>query len=363
MMQSGQLSAADQVQPGSRGSFNTKLGFTLACVGSAVGMANIWLFPYRLGQFGGAAFLIPYFFFIAVIAWFGVMGEMAFGRAMGTGPLGAFKKAFERRGFKHSEFFGSIPVIGSLGIAIGYAVVVGWILRFAVGSLTGAVVSAPNSSAYFGEIAGAMGSVGWHMSALAITFAIMLLGIAKGIEKVNKVMMPAFFIMFMILAVRVFSLPGAMDGYSYLFVPKWEFLADPKTWVYALGQAFFSLSLAGSGTLVYGSYLKKSEDVVSCAKNVCSVRHYRCVAGSRCDYSGCVCFRPGCFCGAAADVYYHAKRFQDDANGAAFCSRLLHCCLVCRHQFFDEPDGSAGGSHSATVWFFPRRIHCHLLQC
>ncbi len=251
-----------------RDNFNTRIGFILACVGSAVGMANIWLFPYRLGQFGGAAFLIPYFFFIIVIGLFGVMGEMAFGRAMGTGPLGAFKKACERRGSRFGGYFGVIPVIASLGIAIGYAVVVGWILRFTAGSITGSVMSAESTGAYFGAIAGPLGSIGWHMLALMITFAIMVFGISGGIEKVNKVMMPAFFILFIILALRVFSLPGSEVGYEYLFIPKWEFLADPKTWVYALGQAFFSLSLAGSGTLVYGSYLKKSENVVSCTQNV-----------------------------------------------------------------------------------------------
>ena len=261
-------SAAHEGAAPGRDSFNTRVGFILACIGSAVGMANIWLFPYRLGQFGGAAFLIPYFFFIIVIGLFGVMGEMAFGRAMKTGPLGAFKKAFERRGMKGSDVFGVIPVIGSLGIAIGYAVVVGWILRFTFGSFSGAVLAAENSGAYFGEIAGPFGSVSWHFMALAITFAVMMMGISNGIEKVNKVMMPAFFILFLVLAVRVFTLPGSGAGYEYLFVPKWEFLADPKTWVYALGQAFFSLSLAGSGTVVYGSYLKKTEDVVSCAKNV-----------------------------------------------------------------------------------------------
>ncbi len=251
-----------------RDNFNSKIGFILACIGSAVGMANIWLFPYRLGQFGGAAFLIPYFFFIILIGISGVIGEMSFGRAMQTGPLGAFKKAFERRGKKNGELLGLVPVIGSLGIAIGYAVVVGWILRFTVGSITGAVIRAENSGAYFGQIAGPLGSVSWHMLGLAITFIIMMMGIAKGIEKVNKVMMPAFFILFLILAVRVLTLPGSMEGYKYLFVPKWNLLASPKTWVYALGQAFFSLSLAGSGTVVYGSYLKKSEDVISCAKNV-----------------------------------------------------------------------------------------------
>ena len=248
-----------------RDTFNSKFGFILACVGSAVGMGNIWLFPYRVGQFGGAAFLIPYFIFVILIGFTGVIGEMAFGRAMGTGPLGSFKKAMEMKGKKHGDLIGLIPVIGSLGIAIGYSVVVGWILKFTIGAITGGLMSAPDSGAYFGAIAGPFGSLGWHIAGLAITLIVMVAGIAAGIEKVNKVMMPAFFAMFLILAVRVAFLPGAMDGYVYLFSPKWEFLGDPKTWVYALGQAFFSLSLAGSGTLVYGSYLKKSEDIVSSA--------------------------------------------------------------------------------------------------
>lgn len=251
-----------------RDKFNSKIGFILACIGSAVGMGNLWMFPYRVGQFGGAAFLVPYFLFIIIIGITGVIGEMSFGRAMEAGPLGAFKKAFERRNKKNGDLLGLIPVLGSLGIAIGYAVVVGWILKFAVGSITGAVTSAPDSGAYFGQIAGPFGSVSWHFAGLALTFIIMLMGISKGIEKVNKFMMPAFFGLFIILAIRVVTLPGAVAGFKYLFIPKWELLGDPKTWVYALGQAFFSLSLAGSGTVVYGSYLKKSEDIVGCAKNV-----------------------------------------------------------------------------------------------
>lgn len=251
-----------------RDTFDSKLGFILACIGSAVGMGNIWLFPYRVGQFGGATFLIPYFIFVALIGFTGVIGEMAFGRAMGTGPLGAFKQAMEKRGKEHGDLIGLIPVIGSLGIAIGYSVVVGWILRFTVGALTGALVNSPDSGAYFGTIAGNFGSVGWHLAALILTFIVMSAGISEGIEKMNKFMMPAFFVMFLILSVRVAFLPGVGAGYAYLLKPRWEFLSNPKTWVYALGQAFFSLSLAGSGTVVYGSYLKKTEDVVDSAKNV-----------------------------------------------------------------------------------------------
>ena len=100
-------------QKSERDSFNSRIGFVLACIGSAIGMGNIWLFPYRVGQYGGAAFLIPYFIFIAVIGFTGVIGEMSFGRAMGTGPLGAFRKASQMRGGNWGEWIGMITVVGS----------------------------------------------------------------------------------------------------------------------------------------------------------------------------------------------------------------------------------------------------------
>lgn len=251
-----------------RDGFGTKWGFILACIGSAVGMGNIWMFPYRVGELGGAAFLIPYFVFVIVIGYTGVIGEMSFGRAMETGPLGAFEKAFARRGMKWGAAVGAVPVIGSLGIAIGYSVVVGWICRYIWGSVSGQMFAAESAGAYFGLFATDFGSIPWHILGLVIVFALMNLGVSKGIEKINKVLMPAFFLLFLILAVRVRLLNGSSAGYAYLFKPEWSALAHPKTWVYAMGQAFFSLSLAGSGTVVYGSYLNKKEDVVSSARNV-----------------------------------------------------------------------------------------------
>ena len=161
-----------------------------------------------------------------------------------------------------------IPVIGSLGIAIGYSVVVGWFLKYLFSSVTGSLLSVTDMGGYFGELATRFGSVGWHMLGLAITFLIMAFGVSRGIEKMNKWMMPAFFVLFLILMVRVFTLDHAGEGYRYLFVPDWSALADVRTWVFALGQAFFSLSLAGSGTIVYGSYLSDDADVVTCARNV-----------------------------------------------------------------------------------------------
>lgn len=252
-----------------RDQFSNKGGFILACIGSAVGMANIWLFPIRIGQFGGAAFLIPYLIFVVFIGFTGVVGEITFGRTMGTGPLGAFRRVMEQRGKKFGGLIGMIPVIGSLAIAIGYAVVVGWIIRFAAGSITGSMMNAENSGAYFGAIAGDFGSIPWHIAALGISLLIMVFGIAKGIEKITKILMPVFFILFIILAIKVATLGGsAAEGYAYLFKPNWTLMLDPKTWVYALGQAFFSLSLAGSGSVVYGSYLSKKEDVIYSAKYI-----------------------------------------------------------------------------------------------
>lgn len=246
-----------------REKFSSNWGFIIACVGSAVGMGNIWLFPYRVGQFGGFAFLVPYFICVFLLGFTGVIGEMSFGRAMKTGPMGAFKKAMEKKGKKHGDLIGLVPVIGSLAIAIGYSVVVGWIIKFTVGAFTKDLVSTNiNSEIYFEQISGTFGSLPWHLIALALTFFIMNAGIASGIEKVNKIMMPAFFILFIILAIRVAFLNGANKGYEFLFNPDWSALTNPKTWVYALGQSFFSLSLAGSGTVVYGSYLKDDVNVI-----------------------------------------------------------------------------------------------------
>ena len=250
-----------------RDTFSSKAGFIIACIGSAVGMGNIWLFPYRLGQFGGAAFLIPYIIFVILLGCTGLMGEFAFGRMTQTGPIGSFKFALETKNKKWGGIFGIIPVVGAFGIAVGYAVVVGWFIKFLLGSITGEMLNATDSAAYFGSIAGPFGSVIWNFIALFITAIVLLLGVSKGIEKVNKFMMPAFYILFLILLIRVLMLDGASEGLLYLCIPKWEVLSQPKTWIYALGQAFFSLSLAGSGMIVYGSYLKRDIDILSSAKN------------------------------------------------------------------------------------------------
>ena len=250
----------------SRDQFTDRWGFILACIGSAVGMANVWAFPYRAAKYGGGAFIVAYLIIAIFLGMVGVAGEIAFGRWGRTGPLGTFRKALTERG-KPCRDIGIIPIIGSLAIGIGYAVIVGWVLRYMAGAATGSMMTA-DTGAYFGAITGNFGSVGWHMLGLVLALVVMVAGVSGGIEKINKVMMPLFFLLFLIMAVRVAFLPGASEGYKYLFIPRWDYLLNPDTWIYALGQCFFSLSLAGSGTVVYGSYLDDREDAVTCARRI-----------------------------------------------------------------------------------------------
>lgn len=243
------------------GQFASSAGFILAAVGSAVGMGNIWLFPYRVGQYGGGAFLVPYFIFVALFSYVGLSGEFALGRLTGTGTAGSFDYVLRQRGKKGGAIIGILPLLGVLGIAIGYSVVVGWVLKYAAGAITGSILSG-DAQAYFSAMAVDFGSVPWHLLAVLLTAGVLLLGVKDGIEKISKFMMPAFFILFIIIAIRVAFLPGSGEGYRYLLTPDWSHLLNFETWVMAMGQAFFSLSINGAGMLIYGSYMKKSEDIV-----------------------------------------------------------------------------------------------------
>ena len=249
------------------GSFKNSFGFVLACVGSAVGMGNIWLFPYRLGQYGGAAFLIPYLIFVAIFGLVGLSAEFAVGRRAKTGTLGSYEYCWAQRGKgKLGYLIGWIPLFGSLGIAIGYAVIVSWVLRSLFNGLTG-VMFATEAETLFAQMSATLGNVGWHVVVIAAAVALLMFGATKGIEKVNRILMPAFFLLFIILAIRVAFLDGAGEGYRFLFVPKWEYLLQVDTWVMAMGQAFFSLSITGSGMIVYGSYLNKDVDIPKASVN------------------------------------------------------------------------------------------------
>ena len=247
--------------------FSTKWGFILAAVGSAVGMANVWGFPAKMGSNGGSAFLVAYLFFVALFGVVGLAAEYAIGRRSRTGTLGSYQAAWASRSEKLGKaggLLGWLPLAGSMCIAIGYAVIIAYVLKAFWSSLTGSLMEV-DTEAWFGTFSTTEYSVvPFHIIVVVATLFTLFLG-AKSIEKTNKVMMPVFFIIFVVLAIRVAFLPGAVEGYKFMFTPDWQALKDPMVWIWAMGQAFFSLSVTGSGMIVYGAYLSDSEDVVHVA--------------------------------------------------------------------------------------------------
>ena len=255
-----------------RDGFSGKWGFILACIGSAVGMGNIWRFPIMVSIWGGMDFLIPYFLCVLLIGSTGVAEEFALGRSTGAGPIGAFGRCTEVRSGnkKLGQTIGLIPIIGSLSLAIGYTVVMGWIFKYTKMSFTGELGAMGQNMDVIGGTFGATATsnVIWIIVAVVVSFIIMSLGVSKGIEIANKVMMPILFVLFVGLGIYIATLPGASAGYKYIFSLDVKRLADPMLWIFAFGQAFFSLSVAGHGSVIYGSYLPKNEDLPRSAFNV-----------------------------------------------------------------------------------------------
>ena len=268
-----------------RDGFKSQWGFILACIGSAVGMGNIWRFPIMVAKWGGLTFLIPYFIIVLLVGNSGVMEEFALGRRAQAGPIDAFGHATEARSGskKLGQIIGLVPVIGSMMMAIGYTVVMSWIFKYAFMSLSGGLYAlgqdmgaiggtfggaAPEAET-LGEAIGMMfeggifgvGNSMWLIIGLVVAMVIMAMGVANGIEAANKIMMPVLFGLFVILAVYICFQPGAFEGYKFLFTLNPAGLVNPQVLIYAFGQAFFSLSVAGNGSVIYGSYLPKDEGI------------------------------------------------------------------------------------------------------
>ena len=193
--------------------FASRWGFILASVGSAVGMANVWGFPNKLGSNGGGAFLLIYLLFVFIFSYVGLPAEFAMGRRARTGTLGTYESAWATRGKgfgKAGGILGWLSLAGSLCIAIGYAVIVTYILKALVDSLVGTLMTA-DTAAWFGEFSSTpMSVVPYHIIVVAGTLLTLYLG-AHSIEKTNKIMMPLFFLIFIVLAVRVAFLHGAAE--------------------------------------------------------------------------------------------------------------------------------------------------------
>ena len=256
-----------------RDGFKSRTGFVIACIGSAVGMGNIWRFPYMVSDWGGMTFLIPYVLFVILIGASGVIEEMALGRAAKGGPIIAFGKCTEVRtgNKKIGERIGIIPVIGSLALAIGYTVVVGWIFKYTFLALSGQLAGMGQDmdaiGGMFGTTATKFGNNLWLVVAVIVTAVIMAFGIAGGIERANKIMMPLLFVLFLGLGIYIFTLPGASAGIKYYLLPDFTKFSL-KTVCAAMGQMFYSMSLAMGIMVTYGSYTKNETSLTKSVNQI-----------------------------------------------------------------------------------------------
>lgn len=244
-----------------RSSFTGKLGFVLAAAGSAVGLGNIWRFPYLAAQYGGGIFLLVYIILAVTFGFTLMIAEIAIGRKTGLSAIGAFKALN-----KKFAFLGYLAAIVPALILPYYSVIGGWVTKYLVSFTTGQGTNAATDG-YFGEfIAEAGEPVIWFLIFIGITALVVLLGVEKGIEKVSKIMMPVLVLLTVFIAVYTLFMPGAIDGLIYYVKPDFSQFSF-MTVLAALGQLFYSMSLAMGIMITYGSYMKKDVSIES------SVRH------------------------------------------------------------------------------------------
>ncbi|MBB6214002.1 NSS family neurotransmitter:Na+ symporter [Anaerosolibacter carboniphilus] len=243
-----------------RDSFGSKFGVIAAAAGSAIGLGNIWKFPYITGVYGGAAFIVVYLICIVLIGFPLMLSEFLIGRKAQKNAIGAFKKLAP-----NTPWFltGWIGVAAAFVILSFYGVVAGWCMEyiFKAAANTFAGQSPDQIGGIFGGfISSASKPIFWQIAFMALTAWIVVAGIKDGIEKYSKVLMPMLLVIIIILDIRAITLPGAEDGLAFLFKPDWSKITGEAV-LAALGHAFFSLSL-GMGTMItYGSYISKKENL------------------------------------------------------------------------------------------------------
>lgn len=250
-----------------RGHWGSKLGFILAAAGSAVGLGNIWKFPYMTGSNGGAAFLIIYLLLTFTIGLSIMLAEFSIGRASERNGVGAFIKL----GHPKWKYVGYLGIIAAFLILSFYSVVAGWTIAYIVKTIQGLPTeTAQLGSSFEGFITSSIEPVIYHGLFMVLTLAVVLKGISGGIEKASKILMPMLFILLIALIVRSLTLEGAAAGIDFFLKPDFSKVTIGTVGA-ALGQAFFSLSL-GMGTMItYGSYLSRKENLRSSAVWVTSL--------------------------------------------------------------------------------------------
>lgn len=245
-----------------RSNFTGKIAFVLAAAGSAVGLGNIWRFPYLAAKYGGGIFLLVYVI-LAVSFGFALMtAEIAIGRKTGLSAIGAFKKLNSKY-----SFIGYLAALVPAIILPYYSVIGGWVTKYFYEFISGNVAGAATDGFFEGFISQTGEPILWFAVYLSLTAIVVLFGVEKGIEKVSKIMMPILIALSVFVAIYSMSLDGAWRGIVYYIKPDFSHFSA-KTVLAAMGQLFYSMSLAMGIMITYGSYMKKDVSIESSVKQI-----------------------------------------------------------------------------------------------
>ena len=239
------------------GAFSGKIGYVLATAGSAVGLGNIWRFPYLAARYGGGIFLLVYLVLALTFGYTLMMSESTMGRLTGKSPVGAFS-ALSKKGIAKAG--GWINAVIPMLILPYYSVIGGWVCKYLFEYLRGNVAGTAQDDFFGGFITSAADAELWFIVFAALTLVVIVAGVENGVEKVSKIMMPILVLLAMIVAVYSMTRPGAAAGIKYFLVPDFSHFSW-MTVVAALGQMFYSLSIAMGILITYGSYMKKDVDI------------------------------------------------------------------------------------------------------
>lgn len=252
-----------------RGEWGTRTGFVLAAIGSAVGLGNIWRFPYVVASNGGGAFMVVYLIALLTAGVPIMILEFSIGHKMRKGAPGSFRALNPKW-----EWLGWFQVFTSFAIVVYYTAIIGWSLGYAMNALSGLTWGEDTKGFFFGTFLKLTDSPfqlgGINMNAFipliivwVVIYFVLIGGVRKGIEKANKILMPLLFIMVLIILGRGLTLPGSLAGLDFMFKPDFSKIGDPNVWVAAYGQVFFSLSVAFAIMITYSSYLPEKSDIVN----------------------------------------------------------------------------------------------------
>ena len=238
-----------------RDSFSGKLGFVFAAAGSAVGLGNLWRFPYLAAKYGGGIFILIYLIVAITFGFTLMVTEIAIGRKTGLSAVGAFHKLDKRFGF-----VGYLGCLVPFLITPYYCVIGGWVIKYLISFVTGQVSAAATDTYFTDFIAQPAEPVIWFALFVILTAVVVIIGVQKGIEKASVVMMPILIILIIGISIFCITRPGALEGVKYYLLPDLNNFSI-TTVIAAMGQMFYSMSLAMGIMITYGSYMPKSTDL------------------------------------------------------------------------------------------------------